>query len=345
MENRRVYIQAASQVSIQEPLSEEWMNDPKTYTQQNVGAIDPQFRDFLPANDARRMGKIMKRALITAIKVINDSGIKNPEAIITGTGKGCLEYTEKFLDDMVENNEQMLSPTFFMQSTHNTIGSTLGIYTKTHSYNVTYSHGGFSFDQALLDAWIQIKTYRINNALIGGYDEMVESYFNLLRRAEYVGLEGMVPCGEVAMSMIVGTKVNDTTLCEISGIKIFNNIHINCLKIEIEQMLSSANMTFEDICAIMTGVNGRQDNDEYYKIVTSHLFGGVPILQYKNIFGENYTSSALGIYASAHCLYRRIIPDFLFFDGNDCKIKEKKCMIFLNHTRNNDCSIILLKKI
>ena len=122
--SRKVYIQAAEQISIQSPLSEEWMNAPISYEEPLVKAVNPSFRDYLAPNEARRMGNLMKRALVTSLKVLKDTGIEHPDAIITGTCLGSLDYTVRILDDLVENGEETVSPTYFMQSTHNTVGFT-----------------------------------------------------------------------------------------------------------------------------------------------------------------------------------------------------------------------------
>lgn len=341
----KIYIQAAAQVSIQKPLSEEWMIDPRIYAEPLVYAINPDFKKLISAGEARRMSKIMKRAIVTAMRVMDETGIIEPDAIITGTGKGCLEYTEKFLGDMVINKEQMLSPTFFMQSTHNTVGATLSIITHNHNYNVTYSHGGLSFDQSLLDAWAQLKIGNIRNALVGGHDEMVESYYNLLRKTGYVGEEGMVPCGEVAMSMMLGLNKSDKTLCELAGIRLFNNPSYETLATEIDKMLDDAHLHVDDISSIMTGMNGRKDNDEYYHKMATIFFPGKPLLRYKHLFGENYTSSALGVYASAHILQNGSVPSFMYCDNFDIKESQLHNLMVINHTNKSDCSIILLKKI
>ena len=64
------------------------------------------------------MSRILKRALATSITALNESGISHPEAIITGTGTGCMENSEKFLIDLCRYGENCLKPTLFMQSTH-----------------------------------------------------------------------------------------------------------------------------------------------------------------------------------------------------------------------------------
>ena len=345
MKRQQVFIQAAEQISIQQPLSEQWMEDPIRYQDLLVKAINPSFRDYLSPGEVRRMGNLMKRALVTALKVLRETGIEHPDAIITGTSIGSLDYTEKFLDAMDENGEEALSPTYFMQSTHNTVGATLGIYTKTHGYNTTYSHGGLSFDHAVLDAWMQMQLGKIRTALVGGQDEMSDSYFSLLQKADYVGLEGMDPCGEVAMSMMLNGDGSTEDLCELAGISICLQPSEDMLGGMLNKMLDEAGMTMSDISAVMTGVNGNPSNDQPYREILDSLFQQMPLLHYKHLFGENYTVSALGLYAAAHCLKKGIVPPFLYDDQSVVRCDQPKAILLLNHMKGKEFSLILLKKI
>ena len=332
---KRIFIQAAEQISIQNPLSEEWMDTPLYYKEPLVKAINPSFRDYMAANEARRMGGIMKRALVTTLKVLGETGIEHPDAIITGTSLGSLDYTEHFLDAMTENGEEALSPTFFMQSTHNTVGSALAIYTKTHGYNTTYSHGAISFDLTMLDAWMQMQLGKISTALVGGHDEMTESYFNLLRKVGYVGVEGMVPCGDVAMSMMLNTKESSDNLCELAGIRISFRPSQEKLQQQLDSLLAEAGMTINDLNAVMTGENGNPANDKLYRETADALFPEKPLLTYKHMFGENYTASALGLYAAAHMLKK----------VRKGEGENMRSMLLLNLTTEGHYSMILLKEI
>ena len=289
----KVYIQAAEQISIQTPLSEEWMEQPIVYHEPFVKAVNPAFREYIAPNEARRMGNIMKRAIVTSLKVLKETGINHPDAIITGTSIGSLNYTEKFLDDLVENGEESLSPTYFMQTTHNTVSSTISIFTATHSYNTTYSHGGISFELALKDAWMQLNLGQISNALVGGHDEMVESYYELLRKTGYVGVEGMVPCGECAMSMMLNKQVSPDNLCELAGVSIFRMKSVQNIRKQLEALVEKANIKVETIQMVMTGVNGNPENDRLYQPVLDELFPQAEHLQYKQLFGD----IALAVYA------------------------------------------------
>lgn len=326
---KKVFIQAAEQVSIQEPLSERWMTEPLSYDEPLVKAQNPAFRDYMAANEARRMGGLMKRALVTTLKVLKETGIEHPDAIITGTCLGSLDYTERILDAMLENGEEALSPTHFMQSTHNTVGSALAIYTKTHGYNTTYSHGSISFDLTVQDAWMQMQLGKISTALVGGHDEMTEGYFSKLQQVKYVGVEGMVPCGEMAMSMLLNTDPSVDYLAELAGIRMSFRPSGEQLQQQLDSLLAQAGMTLDDVSLVMTGMNGNPANDQLYKPMLETLLADKPTMDYKRVFGENYAASALGLYAASHLLKQK---------------DELKAILLLNLTLTGDCSMMLVKK-
>ena len=86
-----------------------------------------EIRNYVKPLEARRMGKIMKSSLLSSLKAMEQAGIEKPDAIITATALGCLENSELLLNQLQEEGEVMLKPTYFMQSTHNTIGSGIAI--------------------------------------------------------------------------------------------------------------------------------------------------------------------------------------------------------------------------
>lgn len=133
-----------------------------------------EYGQYLPPMKARRMGKLQKRALVTALKAMEASGIMMPDAIINGTDMGCMENTVQMLDGLMKEGEQVNMPTCFMQSTHNTVASMIAIYTKNHGYNTTYSHRTISFELALQDALLRLQTGLLRTALVCVNDELTE---------------------------------------------------------------------------------------------------------------------------------------------------------------------------
>ncbi len=144
-----------------------------------------EIRDYVKPMEARRMGKIMKSSLLSSLKALRQAGIEQPDAIITGTALGCLENSELLLRQMVEEGETMLKPTYFMQSTHNTISSNIAIRLGCHGYNITYTQDQASFDWAIRDAELLLKSGKCKTVLVGCHDESTPLYRQLMQRLGY----------------------------------------------------------------------------------------------------------------------------------------------------------------
>ena len=147
------------------------------------GELDGQaLRQYISAGEARRMSLLMKASTLSSMQALREAGIECPDAIITATAYGMLETSEKFLNDMLEQGEETLSPTLFMQSTHNTLSSAIAIRLKCHGYNMTYSQGSDSLRWALRDAKRLIATGKARTVLVGLHDEATPTLQNIFRR-------------------------------------------------------------------------------------------------------------------------------------------------------------------
>lgn len=335
----KVNILSAKQITIQEPLCEKWMVEPLTYSEDYVRAIDPDFKQFISAGDARRMGKLMKRALATSISALNEGGTVNPDAIITGTGFGSVENTELFLDALVRNGEQMLKPTLFMQSTHNTASSLIGIHTHSHGYNSTYSQKGLSFDSALYDAWLQFRLGKIGNALVGAHDEMSPVFSTFMRKAGHVK-DGEI-CSEAAVSVLL-SSAQDTSAapyCTLNGVKILNMPNRDTLCQAVGALIEQSGVS--RISAVITGTSGNAVNDSWYSMLDG-ILDGVPRVGYKNLFGVTFASSAVGFYVAACSLRDGFIPASL--TGKD-PIECKDAVLIVNVVDGCHYSLSILESV
>ena len=160
-----------------------------------------EIRNYVKPLEARRMGKIMKSSLLSSLKAMEQAGIEKPDAIITATALGCLENSELLLNQLQEEGEVMLKPTYFMQCTHNTIGSGIAIFTKCHGYNVTYTHGKDSLEWALRDARMLLKSGKAKSVLVGLHDETTPLYRSLMQR---VGIDNLLPIHSIAIILTCG---------------------------------------------------------------------------------------------------------------------------------------------
>ena len=142
-----------------------------------------ELKEFISPMESRRMGKLQKAAHLSSLRAMKAAGTDCPDAIITATSRGMLEISMQFLEDIAANDEELLKPTLFMQSTHNTLSSAIAIRAKCHGYNTTYSQGDDSFRWAMRDAERLIKTGKAVTVLVGSYDESTATFSEFAERA------------------------------------------------------------------------------------------------------------------------------------------------------------------
>ena len=348
--SRPIYVLSAKQISMQQPLSEEWMDNPIIYEVPFTRSIDPSFKEYISPIEARRMGRILKRALATSKEALKAAGCDTVDAIMTGTGFGCIENTEFFLDALSNEGEQLLKPTYFMQSTHNTISSLVAIQTKNYNYNATYAHKGISFESALYDAWMQFRLGKIDSAMVGCHDEMTETFHSIMKKGGVMGQDDE-RCGEVAVSVVLSREVSalrqaqgPQPLCRLTGLKMLHQPTMNDLMDAVTTMLQSAERSLADVDYILTGISGNHQNDTAYLAETKTLFGDKPLLKYKHLFGENFTASGLGFYVAAQCLNAGKVPSHLFVNANEATDKQPACILLFNRSDGKDFTLTLLER-
>lgn len=130
-------------------------------------------KEYISPLESRRMGKMMKAAHLATLRAMKRAEIECPDAIITATSRGMFDDSMRFLEDISVNDEELLKPTLFMQSTHNTISSAIAIRHKCHGYNSTYSQGDDSIRWAMRDAERLIATGGAKSVLVVEFDESV----------------------------------------------------------------------------------------------------------------------------------------------------------------------------
>ena len=115
-------------VSAQKTFDSEFLSEVSVNETENVlYAQQPSYKEMIPPAMIRRMAKGVKMGIYASTKALEEAGIEQPGAIITGTGMGCVEDSEKFLKAILDNDEQFLTPTSFIQSTHNTVGAQIAL--------------------------------------------------------------------------------------------------------------------------------------------------------------------------------------------------------------------------
>lgn len=252
------------------------------------------------------------------------------DAIITGTGCGCMENSERFLIDMSRFGENCLKPTLFMQSTHNTISSLMAIVLKCHGYNNTYSHKGISFESALLDAWLQIDSGEVNTVLVGAHDEVTPMMSTIMFSEDPENRF----LSEASVSAVISSEIAPSTpLCEIESVSLLHRPDTKTLAEYFDRE--------RDGCMLL-GTTGFPLKDQPYQdLITALAFSPIQ-LQYKPLFGENFSASAIGFYVGVTLLNNPEIPSFLSLDGRSKPTPQRITLI--NRTDDSDWAMIRLKK-
>ena len=134
--------------------------------------IEPEYKQYVPANLLRRMNKVLKMGVSCGVRLGQDEEL---DGIVIGSGIGTYENSVQFTKHYLNKSEGALSPTTFIQSTDNTIAGQLALILNNYGYNNTYIHKGVAFENALLDAGLNI-TEGAHKMLVGGLDEWIDIF-------------------------------------------------------------------------------------------------------------------------------------------------------------------------
>ena len=175
-------------------------------------------KELIPEmNLRRRMSRVVKSGVAAGIESRLEFGDRAAvEAVVTATGLGCIADSEKFLDSLIANEERMLNPTPFIQSTFNTVGAQIALLRGLHCYNTTYANRWTSFENALTDAALRIGAGLSRAVLVGAFDETTPSAGIILQR---LGVAQQGGWGESSIFFVLTAEAFDTSVAAITGIR------------------------------------------------------------------------------------------------------------------------------
>lgn len=347
----KMYIRSSACISPQKTFDgDDFLTDIVESTGTRLSAIEPDYKQFIDPKQIRRMSHVIKMGIAAAKRCLTNANVEEPGAIITGTALGCLEDTVTFLTRVVEHQEEMLPPTAFIQSTHNTVAAQVALMLKCHNYNNTFVHKGISFESALFDAMMLLNEHEADNILVGGIEEMVDASFKVLSR---LGLYKRWPLsnldlyniptngtigGEGAAFFLVSDKASADSLAELTGLKTLYKP--TSIEDSIRNFLKSNGSDIEDIDLIITGRNGDIKNDEIYTALGNSIFAQKPTVNYKHLCGEYATSSSFALWLASNMVKKDIIPEVIK-QGDFLSFSPKKVLIY-NHYQAKYHSLMLV---
>ena len=333
-----------------------FLNDIVVHEKDTLNCVEPSYKEYINPIQLRRMSRLIKMSICASKICLKEAGIENPGAIISGTGLGLVEDTEKFLNSVLDYNEQFLTPTSFIQSTHNTISGQVAIALQCFNYNNTYSHRGFSFESALLDAMLLISDKDAENALIGGFDEITEQHHSILKKTKWVKKEqvkhldllnyktpGTVDGEGVSFFALTG-KREEGTYAQIKNIStLYKPIDYQEVENHIEKFLAENGVSKNDLDLVVLGLNGNSETDGVYYHLAENYFT-TNYAYFKHLCGEYHTVGAFALWFGAKCIKHQDVPEMAIYNKQNFTKKPIKNILVYNHFKNINHSFYLLNQ-
>src|ERR1035437_7948650 len=107
-----IYINGSACISHHNTIDENYFFEDITSVPlfNKLSATEPNYKDYISPVLIRRMSRIVKMGIAAGMMSMKSAGAESVDAIVTGTGIGCFEDTDKFLRALLDNDERFLAP-------------------------------------------------------------------------------------------------------------------------------------------------------------------------------------------------------------------------------------------
>lgn len=351
---KSVYINSVGSVSAQKTFdNSEFLSEISEYHATELTVVAPDYKAYIPPAAARRMAKGIKMSTVSSQTALKEAGIENIDAIIVGTGLGCLADSAKFVGDIINNDEQFLTPTRFIQSSHNTVAGQIALGLGCKGYNFTYVNSTVSFESSLLDAQLQLENNEAQNILVGGVDEMVDHHVKSHQLIGHFKTEAITSkslltsktegaiMAEGSHFFVLSNKKQSSTYAELVAVQIYNNLIQDQLPSQIESFLADNDTTKDDVDLVILGNNGDFNFDGYYNSLSEGYFKNTPQAYFKHLSGEFDTATGFAFWLAAKIIKKQAIPDVVKLNVLEAK---PNTVLIYNQYRGENHSLVLLRK-
>ncbi len=134
-----------------------------------------QFAKYVEGRRLRRMESIAKNVLFCSYQALEQAQIpldifKNM-GLSVAVGAGSLENTCKFMDSILDDGDELSSPTAFAGSVHNSTGLALSMFLQITGPCITTGQFESSFPAALLNALVFLEKKMCHEVLVAVADD------------------------------------------------------------------------------------------------------------------------------------------------------------------------------
>ncbi|HXS37097.1 MAG TPA: beta-ketoacyl synthase chain length factor [Flavipsychrobacter sp.] len=353
--NVPIYIRSSCAISPQYSFEPAQFLQPVITSDNNkLYVADPDYSKFISPVAIRRMSRLLKMGITSGMQCLQSASITQPDAIITGTGRGSVTDMQTFVKDMVRFEEEALNPTFFIQSTYNSVNGWLALQTKATCYNQTFVHRAFSLELALFDAQLLLQeAEKTQHLLVGCFDELTEEYFFIRNKIDYWKKEPTHSLSLLKKHNTIGsiagegaaffTITNDqqNTICEILSINMLQDAKPEDILNTMASTLSQAGIKQDELDVLLCGFNGDNRYQYLYERVFENISPNTTIGGFKHLCGEYDTASGFALWLATQLFSTQNIPEEVIYQsGQSDKIKT---ILILNHYISNNTSLMLLR--
>ena len=314
-------------------------------------AIEPVYHG-IPPGVMRRLGKSVRMALGAAIPLLEKH--PDPEGILMATANGGMEDCIKFLNQIVEYNEGLLTPASFVQSTSNAAAAQIALVTKNHNHNITHVHRGLAFENALFDVIMSLMENPYAGYILGCTDEISQYNYNIDRLDGWFRKEPVLNtelfqkpakgtlAGEGAFMVWVNNQPDDA-IAELVAVKTIHSLNTKEVLDALQSFLSLHLPDGEWPDLLMTGENGDERMLTYYDAIESFFKGPTTITRFKHLCGEYCTASSFACWLAMQIFQSGEIPPVLL--KKNVPGKPIRRILICNNYRNLQHAFILLSAV
>jgi hypothetical protein len=291
----------------------------------------------IPPGLLRRMGKAVRIGIGAGLPILHEK----VDGIVIATANGGMEDCIKFLNQIIDYKEGMLTPGNFVQSTNNAVAGQLGLMQHNTGYNITHVHRALAFENAAIDAAMLLRENPANNYLLGSVDEISDYNYNielldggyktapLSNKNLYIcDTKGSI-AGEGAAMFLVNISPENAT-AHLDAVHIFHTQDEASVTAQLDAFLTKNHLQKEDIDVLLSGENGDVRLKELYNAVERQLPGNIVVTRFKHICGEYPTAGSFAFWFACHILQSQAIPAHAI-KNNAVPVAIKKILIYNNY--------------
>lgn len=302
-------------------MSGDFLVNVPEYNTAFLPAVEPDYKTYIPVMQLRRMSRAVRMGVVASKKAMQDAGIESPDALSIGTAYGCLQDTEKFLEKMIEQEEQMLTPTAFIQSTHNTVGGQIALLAGCNGHNMTYVHRGHSFEHALINAQLYLDEHNGETLLVGGIDEQTPNSIKALQLSgkfseKELTVQNVIDGNnesaigsEGAAFFTVTQKPTGNQYIRIKALEVFQADEHTALE-KVQQFAERNNDVSVDV--FLSGANGITKYQSLYNNIKNEVYPDAAHAMFKHCTGDAPIAGAFALAMLMDGAQKGSLPSFMF---------------------------------